>query len=202
MAQQVWNLKRKILGNVLPGILCVPSLIAGLLLFKIEDPFAQVPLGLMFISPVVGWFCVNVMGLYDNSTMRSEIGRKLDRELGAESRRQFFVGYSNPKFRSIWDPHEFVGFLIIEPDKWTLFGESEKLEILTKDILGISWKKNTHSAMLLGGFMKVDFRDAAGVKTLLIESREKNSLLANKKVTRSLVKEFSQQLAQKNDAGL
>jgi len=56
--------------------------------------------------------------------------------------------------------------------------------------------------MLLGGFMKVDFRDAAGVKTILIESREKNSLLANKKVTLSLVKEFSQQLAQKNDAGL
>ncbi len=179
------------MGNLLPGILSVPALVGGLILFRLDDPFNSLPLLLMFGSSVVGWLLINCLGLYDNSTMRTELGRRLDRDLGAEPRRQIFIGYSKPKFRSILDPHENVGFLIIEPDKWILFGEQAKRIILTKDILEVSWRKNTHSSILLGGFLRLDYRDSTGIQTVNIESREKGTLLANRKVTRALVKEFS-----------
>ncbi len=188
VATPVWTSQRKLLGNVVPGVLSFPLAIAGVFLWRPEDPFAVLPLALLLAFPIAGWVMLGIFGLWGNAAMRDELGRKFGREHGRPETPLIFVGVATPKFRSILDPHEDVAFLQIQPESLFFYGDATTFELAKSDIQGFKLAPNTHSILILGGWIVIETSNG---KTL-VEPRQKDTLWGNRKFRKQLIKELTE----------
>ena len=180
--QRIWNPARRILGNLAPMILCVPFGIAGVMLYRIEQPFEPIPLIALALFPVIGWLATNVMGLWDNDRMRAELARRFGRTQAGQKQDLVFIGFSSLKYRGALDPHEDIGFLVFGDEELEIFGDARQLTLKRTEITKIEKKGNVHSLVGLGGWIAI-YTPEGGV---LIEPRERTSLLANKRFAKEL----------------
>lgn len=164
------------MGNLVPGLLSFPFAVAGALLWKPDSPLDSMPLVLLGLFPVVGWISLSAFGLWSNAGMRDELGKKFGRERGRPDTEMQFVGFASPFYKSLLDPHEDIGFLILHSDELEIFGERQTVRIPRARITGIRLKKNTHSWVGLGGWVVVESPE----QTVLIESRERDTLVGNR----------------------
>lgn len=186
----IWNNARKWQGNLVPAMLSIPFAAGGLYLYNPENPLDPLSIGLLAAFPVVGWICLNAFGLWGNDQMQAQLGRIYGRDRGQKSDRMVFVGYAKPGFRDALDPHQGIGFLIVHEDHLELYGETEQIQVPKSDITGFSFRKNMHSALLLGGWLVIE----AGEQTLFIEPRERVTLRGNRRFRGTLKTELEQWL--------
>ncbi|MCE9558127.1 MAG: hypothetical protein K8R88_04180 [Armatimonadetes bacterium] len=179
----VWNSSKRLLGNLVPALFCIPFLVVAVLQFKPDKPWANWPFW-MGAFLVVGWVALAVFGYWGNDTMRSAIGRRFDRKYppGTVDLPRFFVGIARPGFKNIWDPHEDVGFLVLHPDHLEFFGDSLALNISRSSFQSVRFRANPHTLVGIGRWVSLEGESDGTVIRLYIESREKSVLVLNRAI--------------------
>lgn len=179
MADKAWSRRHRVLGNLLPGLVCLPLLILGLIYFKPDEPLSGPAIWLFVAFPIVGWIALNFLGLHQNAYLRRELARRLGFAANPTSPERYFVGIARPKYRSILDPHEDLGFLIVHDDRLEFVGETVRVELPKDDIIQLRFRANPHTIVLLGRWISVEGLVGGTPVRLLIEPREKATLLGN-----------------------
>jgi hypothetical protein len=179
VAEKAWSKRHKVLGNLLPSLVCLPLLVVGLILFKPEDPLSGPAIWFFVAFPIVGWVALNFLGLHQNAFLRRELTRRLGFAGSSPGPERYFVGIARPKFRSILDPHEDLGFLIVHGDRLEFVGETVRVELPKDDIIQVRFRPNPHSIVLLGRWISVEGLVKGTPVRLLVEPREKNTLMGN-----------------------
>lgn len=189
MANKVWTTKRKLLGNLLPLLVASPIVVYGVLRANAAHNWFAIEALVSFVfGLVVAYLGVNFLGLYGNRKMRLELGRRYSK--GDDGDLGWFVGVATPGYMNVWDAHEDIGFLKLSSEHLVFQGDSKKLEIPRNSIRRVSRKSNPHSYLLLGGWIVIDgILDHKPIR-LLLEPRDRNSLLANKRISRQMLKEI------------
>ena len=202
----VWTPFRRAMGNLLPALFAVPPMALGVLqLIRAGQTFGP---GLYWVAagPVFGWVAMNFLGLFQNGAMRRHMLREYRAERGEDGLEKVFVGMASPVYSSIVDPHEDVGFLVVHEGgaagtltgqaqptpsgTWTIeyWGERKKVSLRREQITGIHFRPNAHTFVGLGGWISIDgVADGRPVR-LLIEPREKDTLLGNVRFAKQLRK--------------
>lgn len=154
--------------------------------------------GLLWLAavPIVGWIAVNFLGLYQNRAMHKEMEMRLRSERPNPPYRRYFVGMATPVFRGILDPHEDVGFLLLQPDKIEFFGERIRVEIARAEVKQIRVRPNVHSLIGLGRWVSIEAEVEGKEARLMVELRQRPTLLGNLLMSRTLVKKLRKWLAE------
>lgn len=181
MAARSWTLGRKLLGNVVPLLVALPTAVAGAMLYDPAQPLDVTPLALIGSCPVLIWFALAYLPGYANGRMRSEIARRLDRE-SPGPKEAVFVGYASLGYRGALDPHEDVGFLIVRPGEVEFYGDGVRLRMPWGPDCAVERSGNVHSLVGLGGWVVL----RSPGETWLIEPREGRGLWKNRQVARDL----------------
>lgn len=195
MAKQkpsAWTPAVRLLGNVIPGICCIPFLVAGVLHFRPEKPLEGWPIWFLGFV-VVGWLSLATFGFWGNQDLKDAIGRKLNRSQppSGEPVPRWFVGMARPSYHSILDPHEDVGFLTIHVDELEFFGDELKLKLPWSTFNQVVKRANPHTLLGLGGWISLEGEGPDGNPIrLLIEPREHSFLPRNRGVRQRLLKEL------------
>jgi|CXWL01.1.fsa_nt_gi hypothetical protein len=177
------------MGNLLPFLIASPFAIYGIMrALSAKNWFALEAIASFFAALFVAYIAVNFLGLASNRKMRMELFRRYakieDSDLG------WFVGIATPGYISVWDPHEDIGFMKLAAEHLVFQGDSKKLEIPRNSIRRITKKANPHSYLLLGGWIAIDgILDHKPIR-LLIEPREKDNMLGNKRKAKQTLKEI------------
>ena len=97
-----------------------------------------------------------------------------------------FVGYAGPSFTGLLDAHEDVGFLDLGRDSLVFVGEGRKVEVPRREVERVTFRPNAHTWVGLGRWVVVK----AGAHTLLLEPRERPTMLGNAMISRRLRREI------------
>ncbi|HMS54746.1 MAG TPA: hypothetical protein PKA27_05045 [Fimbriimonadaceae bacterium] len=186
VAKGVWTLKRRIMGNLIPALLALPFLAGGLAWMMMRKEILGVGLILVGLFPLVGWLAANSFGLYQNSKMRHEMLRRLITAKGSVCPRRYFVGIATPGYRGLIDPHEDVGYLLLEPSFIEFFGEHLNSRVNKEDVTGVRFRANAHSWLGLGRWVSIEGMVDGKPIRLLCEPREKRTLLGNRRFSSEL----------------
>ncbi|HEY3779885.1 MAG TPA: hypothetical protein VGL56_02285 [Fimbriimonadaceae bacterium] len=167
------------MGNLIPALFAVPFALFGLWWMSSKGQIMGPGFIIFAISPIVGWFAMNFFGLYQNRAMKRSIARFLRGVRPKVCEPMYFVGIATPKYASLLDPHEDIGFLILHDDRLEFFGDHLNLSLNRKDISNVDYRMNPHSLVGLGRWIAVEgIMDKHRVR-LQIEPREKRTLLGN-----------------------
>lgn len=137
-------------------------------------------LWLLVASTVLGWLSINQFGFFENRKMRVQLEKLLQREGRDFKGDKTFVGFATPKFSSMLDAHEDVGFLRLLPDKIAFVSEARNIEVLKGDITGVRFRSNVHSVLGLGRWVSIEGKVGEQPIRLLVEPRERPTLLGNR----------------------
>ena len=180
VAVTVWSTRRKWLGNLIPAVFWLPPAVAGIYQIAAKGQLIGLGLWLLIASTVLGWLAVNFFGFFENAKMRASLERILTTEGKSLAGEKVFVGFATPKYSSMLDAHEDVGFLRILSDKLIFVSESRTIEIQKADVHGVRFRPNVHSVLLLGRWVSVEAKVGDQQIRLLVEPREKPTLLGNR----------------------
>lgn len=97
-----------------------------------------------------------------------------------------FVGFASPAFRNALDAHEDIGFLEFHDDKLVFRGDSKQVELPRAAIKSASLRANIHSWLFLGGWVSIDGEIEGKPVRLLVEPRERGTLLGNRRLRKGL----------------
>ncbi|MBS1706856.1 MAG: hypothetical protein JST40_13395 [Armatimonadetes bacterium] len=128
--------------------------------------------------PIVLWLLVNFLGLFQNQKMRRVLIRRLYNGRLPDDKEAFFVGVATPGFISTIDPHEDIGFLLLDAKTVEFCGEEIQRSYAQSDVGKIKKGINPHALIGLGGWIVL--ADKNGKPLLKIEPRERRTLLGNK----------------------
>lgn len=176
MRKQVWTTGRKWIGNLIPLPFFLGPVAYGLwLLFSTFHPDLRGNwwIGGGFVS---GWLSLNLFGLTGNRKLRKELIKRF-----GEHKRlpHWFVGFARPSYRSALDPHEDLGFLMLHADELEFEGDSFRIALQKQDITRIHFLPNTHSLLLLGRWIAIEGTVESKSVRMLIEPRERGTLIGN-----------------------
>lgn len=178
---RLWTTGRKLPGNILPIIIGAPFLFYGVKEFPAKGLSPDVLLSLIAF-PVLTWIATNFLGLIGNIGLKNEVGKRLHQERPFDKTEKTFVGFARPGFNSLLDPHEDVGFLIVHHDHLEFWGSDVKVDLARADIKAVHFRPNPHSVVGLGRWICVEGESAGKSVRLLIEPRERATLLGNRAV--------------------
>lgn len=160
-------------------------------ILKEKDLYSQ-GLWWMIGSVAAGWLAVNLLGLSGNRAMRRSVERLLIENEESLDQRRIFVGIATPSYRSMLDPHEDVGFLILKPEALHFIGDYRKLALSRHAIRKVSRAANIHSWLGLGGWIVIDAYVNDKPARMYIEPREKSTLLGNRLLLKPLHEELKE----------
>jgi hypothetical protein len=112
----VWTSRRKWLGNVVPALVWLPLSFGAIAWMVVRGEIVGLGLWLLIAATVLGWLSVNFWGLFENRKMKLQLGRILEAR-GILVRDAPFIGIATPRYSSMVDPHEDVGFLFVHPER-------------------------------------------------------------------------------------
>lgn len=177
--QHVWTPAVKLMGNLLPIGVALPFALFAIGWMIAKGAIGTLGLAFFAFSPVAAWISMNFLGLYRNRQMRRQLEVFLRGVRPKLSSPILFVGAATPKYSSLLDPHEDIGFLILLPDKLEFFGDRMNLAIDRSKVVGVEFRPNVHTVVGLGRWISIDgVADKERIR-LLIEPREKSTLLGN-----------------------
>jgi hypothetical protein len=184
----VWTASRKWQGNLVPLALWLPPTLYGLVRMGSNAEVDPVGVGAVALGVVLGWLGTNFFGGLPNRRMRGQLQRILQAKRVEMGDEVWFVGFATPKFSSALDPHEDVGFLAIEPERLRFISERRELEIARGHVRGVRIRANVHTLVGLGNWVSVEGEiDGAPIR-LLVEPRERPTLMGNLRLSRRLVR--------------
>ncbi len=189
MKSTVWTGWRQFAGNLLPGIVWAVPTVWGVLAAVKTGQFLGMPLIAIIFGVLAGWVATNFLGLFQNKKMRKLIEEVIDDGLDGRGVK-FFVGFAEPGGGSMWDPHDHVGFLVFDKDCLRFIDDVLVMEMPRSVEIQLKRRANIHSLFGLGGWLEI----RSSEQVWLIEPREKNTLLGNKKVVDQIQKEFTKWL--------
>ena len=135
-------------------------------------------LWLLIGATILGWLAVNFLGLFENQKMRRQVARILEaRNIPVGD--AWFVGVATPRYSSLLDPHEEVGYLFLRSDKLEFVSETKTIELFKSQIQKVRYRANVHSLLGLGRWVSVEGTADGKPIRLLIEPRERQSILGN-----------------------
>lgn len=181
MPSTVWTTRRKWMGNLIPGAIWFIPTAAGVTWCVSTDRYTGPGLWLVVAGLVYGWIALSRFGLFENSKMRAEFLAACKARGIKPKGESFFVGYASPRHSSMLDAHQDVGLLVLDPGILSYVGEVENLEIRRDTVVRVRFRANVHSLVGLGRWIAVEYLDGEERKALLVEPRDKVSLLANRR---------------------
>ena len=170
---------RKLTANVLPLLLTTPLLVAAFFEYN-SNKFSVLFYILLAGFPLVTWLAVNLIGLLGNAGMRDEISRRMHEKRPFDQNERYFVGFASPGYKNALDSHEDVGFLTVFEDHLEFYGGENEAVIPLSAVKGVTFRKNPHSWALLGRWVSVEAEIEGKPIRLLVEPREKATLLGNR----------------------
>lgn len=183
----VWTPGRKWAGNLLPLLFWVIPTGFGLGRMVLRGEIETLGVWLVALGVVLGWVATNWFGALPNRAMRAQLERILKvkkEEIGDAS---WFVGFATPRYSSALDPHEDVGFLVLEPDRIRFVSESRSLEVARADARKAGYRTNVHTLVGLGRWVALDGEVSGRPVRLLLEPRTRPTMLGNLLASRSLL---------------
>ncbi len=178
VSKPLWTTGKKILGNILPLIISLPFAIVALILLA-KDSQSSNGLAWAVMFPLAGWLSVNLLGLFGNSDLKKELGKRYFLDRLYDDSEKFFVGYARPGFKGLLDPHEDIAFLVLHPDRLEVFGSARVIQFSKESIKLIRYRMNPHSWLLLGRWISIEGEQGKQKLRLLIEPRDHSILLQN-----------------------
>jgi hypothetical protein len=138
------------------------------------------------MSPLIGWLAMNFWGLHRNQSLRRSLYARFKIARPDLDAPFWFVGIATPKYASLLDPHEDIGFVVLHPDRMEFFGDHLNLSIYKNDIFGLDFRPNPHSLVGLGRWVSIEGKVADSRIRLQMEPRERRTLLGNLFFSRTL----------------
>ena len=172
-APRVWNLQRKLIGNVLPVLCGTPFLAIAIWLWVRGLQWDAIAAA--FASLATSAVSLNWVGLAGNAAMRRVLAARLKPNADG-----VFVGFSTPGYIDLLDPHEDLGFLQIDGEAVRITGERASFEILRGSELRLSYAFNPHALLGLGRWLVIQGTSAGRPIRILVEPRELRSLRSNR----------------------
>lgn len=179
VGQKVWTVQRKIMGNFVPALLSLPFAVVGFFVMLREGQLIGNGLYWFALWPVSAILFVNFLGLFQNGQMKRLMAKRLAGPLGEPKIAAWFVGFARPSFKDILDPHEDIGFLVLREDRIEFLGETIQVEIKREQVQRVRFLPNVHTIIGLGGWLTVDGNVDGTKVRLLVEPRERQTLLGN-----------------------
>jgi hypothetical protein len=175
------------MGNLIPALFGLPLMAVGLVLMYRSGQVLGRELLWVVGGLALGWIAVNFFGLFQNRAMRHDMQMRLDARGGDQGRVKWFVGVATPTFVGVLDPHEDVGFLLLHDDRLEFFGEKLRVELPRATITAVTPRANVHTLIGLGRWIAVDATLEGRAARLLIELRERPTLLGNLRLSRKVM---------------
>ena len=88
--------------------------------------------------------------------MRRALGRRIGDGKGGAYPAAPFVGCATPTYAGWLDPHEDVGFLLMEGDRLVFHGDRLNLVMMKADIATVRYRPNVHTMVGLGRWVSVE----------------------------------------------
>lgn len=186
----IWTLRRKLLGNLIPMLFSAPF--AGIGLYALWKSGNLLDRGLIWLAlaPAVGWIALNFTGLFENRKIQREIEMRLLADRPKPTYRRYYVGMATPAYRGVLDPHEDLGILLLHPDTVEYFGERHRVELPRSAVKEIRYRPNIHSWVGLGRWISLEATLDEKPVRLLVELRQRHTLLGNLRMSRTLMKKL------------
>lgn len=154
---------------------------------------AGAPIYWILAGTVAGWLAVNVLGLFQNARMKRQLQLILESK-GEPTPDGPFVGFATPRFSSMIDPHEDVGYLRLAPDRLTISTETQTVELPRSQISKVRFRANVHSLLGLGRWVSVEGTIDGKRIRLLIEPRQRNTLFGNLRYSKEVAQSIKRWL--------
>jgi len=168
------------MGNLVPALFWLPLALIGIYHIASKEQFLGPGLWYLVASTVVGWLSVNQFGFWQNSAMRKQLENILKTQGEDLSGDVVFAGFASPKYSSMVDAHEDVGFLRISDDRVVFASESRRLELMKSDVTEIRFRPNVHTLIGLGRWISIEAKSGDKPIRLMIEPRERPTMLASR----------------------
>lgn len=163
----------------MPLLVWFPLTATGIVWIYLSGNIQGPGLWTLIAGQVLAWIALNYLGLYDNGHMRRDSMRNLALRRPPPPGPVLFVGCSTAKFHSIVDPHQDIGYLSFGPDELEFIGEDTRVRISRPQVTRVRFLPNIHSMLCLGRWISIEGLIEGQQVRLLIESREKDTLLGN-----------------------
>jgi hypothetical protein len=186
VAGKVWTTRRKWIGNLLPTLFFLPFVSWGVVWMFQKDEIYGRGLLLVAIGVLAGWVGLNLFGLLGNGFMKRELKRTLSARGVDFSDPHYFVGFATPRFSSILDAHEDLGYLFLRADALEFVGEEHELKIPRSEISKVRFRPNVHTWVGLGRWISIEGAHESARFRMNIEPREHNYLIGNLLISRSV----------------
>ena len=177
--RKVWTNRRKWMGNLLPAIFFLPLVAWGVVWMYQHDSILGLGLWLVVGGTAIGWIALNLFGLLGNAFMGREIKRNLTARGIDFNTPHFFVGFARPRFFSILDAHEDLGYLFLRDDEIEFVGEDHRISLPRNQIHGIRFRPNVHTWVGLGRWISIEGKVKNLPVRMNVEPRERNYLFLN-----------------------
>jgi hypothetical protein len=185
MPAPVWSDFRRWMSNLLPLVPVAP--LPALALYFDSNNRAVAANVVWASIPVVLWLGINFLALYQNAKIRRALKPLIEK---TDALRSTFVGFARPKHKSPIHHHEDVGYLLVFPDKVEFVGESHRHELLRDEIKAIRFRFNLNSIFGLGRWVSIEGVSSGKHVRLMVEPREKPTLLGNRVYGKLLLKDL------------
>ena len=176
---KVWTSRRKWLGNLVPALFWLAPTAGGIYWIIRTNIVIGPGLWLLVGGQVLGWLALNLFGLFENGRIRRDSMRNLAHRQPPAPGPVVFVGCASTRHHSILDAHEDVGFLAFGKYELEFIGDEKRVRILREQVQKIHFLPNVHSIMGLGRWIAVEATIGGLPVRLLVEPREKDTMLGN-----------------------
>lgn len=176
---KVWTSRRKWLGNIVPILFWIAPTAGGVVWIARTNRMIGPGLWLLIAGQVVGWLALNFFGLFENGRIRRDSMRNLSLRRPPPPGPVIFVGCASQKHQSLLDAHEDVGFLSFGPNELEFIGDERRMRILREQITKVSFRPNVHTLVGLGRWICIEAMINGMPVRMMLEPRERNTLLGN-----------------------
>jgi hypothetical protein len=189
---RLWTVYLKMMGNLIPALVATPFAVYGIWWMSTTSQISGRGFWIFAMAPPLGWLAMNYFGLHQNKRLRKELLNRLSSSKGLGRNKRYFVGIATPRFTSLLDPHEDVGFLILHEDRLEFYGDRMNLSIDKSEVSGLEYRANAHSLLGLGRWISIEGRVVDSPIRLQVEPRERQTLLGNLAFGRTLKREIAE----------
>lgn len=175
------------MGNLLPIFGGLPFGISGVVWAFIRQEMLGWPLALFAMMPVAAWLLMNRLGLWENRAIRTALDARLAPPKPGPDLAVWYVGMARPSYHGLLDPHEDVGFLILNRESVEFRGEILRFKLAKKDLVGVRFRPNVHTMVGLGRWLSIEGKMEGKPIRMLIEPRERPTLLGNKRLSAAIL---------------
>lgn len=176
---KVWTSRRKWLGNIVPILFWIAPTAGGVVWIALTNRMIGPGLWVLIGGQALGWIALNYFGLFENGRIRRDSMRNLTQRRPPPPGPVIFVGCASHKHQSLLDAHEDVGFLSFGENEIEFIGDERRMRILREQIQRVTFRPNVHTLVGLGRWISIEAVVNGMPVRMMLEPRERNTLLGN-----------------------